>query len=151
LFPLPFTGLYTQSETELFLPPSETLSRTFGAATIIFRGGTTIQQIQLISEFSAIQFSGLPLTAREPEVQAVLAGYGFTVELDTICLKVVGYASVVTNMTVQDPHFTEKAVREIQKELVLDKNSNLKVCTKTISGENSAVSNRFEARSVSCS
>ena len=123
--------------------------RNFSGATAEFGDGGEVLKIALISDFSTVRISGLPLNSSPESIANSLNGLGFDVTLDsaTISISQSGFAY----LKVEDPSFATKFASRVQESTNVDSTLQLKATPITISSQSPTGSSGISSNKVHCS
>lgn len=127
-------------------------SRNLKGAEVTYVHGAEIARVDLHTDFSAVQISGLTVESRLEPLQKLLSDLGFPIPLDKFRSKTLPKGKVIVAVKMQDPEFAKKLVAKFNKEVGKGNDEEVEIKQLQLGMENeSLLANKLQMSSVICS
>lgn len=126
-------------------------SRNLKGAEVNYGHGAEISRVDLHTDFSAVQISGLTAESRLEPLQELLSDLGFPIPLDKFRSKTLAKGKIIVEIKIKDPEFARKVVAKFNKE-VGKSYGEVEIKPLQVGTENKSLSgNKLQMSSVICS
>lgn len=131
---------------------SSTFTRSLNGAQVSYGSGAQVTGVELYTDFSAVQITGLGLNSRIDVLQLLLSDLGFTIPMHNFQAKISQKDRAIVEVKMKDPGFAKSLIDKFNEEVVKDYGQEIDIKEIPISSSNgsSAVS-RLRTTSLLCS
>jgi hypothetical protein len=126
--------------------------RSLKGAEVFYTAGAQVSRVELPTDFSAIQISGLQATCNAQTIQELLSDLGFTVTIQDVQIRAFEKDIFVANVKVKDPYFSKQVVTKFSSMMKNGVEGTYRIKEMQFSNTQGTIStNRLQKSAVTCS